>query len=112
MGGEGARIGDGGGGGVGRVAPIKFLGGKLAVIISKSNLSPTKMHPGVAVSLGEFHCPFKEASSVGWGQYHIELPTWLGYAPSIYLRILLVENCTAALHTKETDKSGEGWNPE
>jgi hypothetical protein len=52
-GGEGARVGDSGGGSVGRVAPRKLLGGKLAAMISRSNLSPTNMCPGRTVSSGE-----------------------------------------------------------
>jgi hypothetical protein len=63
-GGEGTRVGEGGGGGVGRVAPMRLLGGKLAAIISRSNSSPTKIRPGVVVSSGCDHSPFEEASSV------------------------------------------------
>jgi hypothetical protein len=62
--GEGGGVGDGGGGGVGRVAPRKSLGGKPAAIILRSNLSPTKICPGRAVSSGEDHCPSEEASPV------------------------------------------------
>jgi hypothetical protein len=63
--GEGAGIGDRGGGGMGRVAPRKSLGGKPAAIILRSNSSPTKICPGRALSSGEDHCPLEEASPVG-----------------------------------------------
>jgi hypothetical protein len=62
-GGEGTWVGDGGGGGVGRVAPMKSLGNKPAAIISRSNSSPTMMCPGRVVSSGEAPCPLEKASS-------------------------------------------------
>jgi hypothetical protein len=64
MGGEGNGVGNGGGGGMGRDTPMKSLGCKPAAIISKSNLTPTKMRPGVVVSSGEDYCPFEEVSTV------------------------------------------------
>jgi hypothetical protein len=54
-GGEGTGVGGGGGGGIGRVAPMKSLGNKPAAVISRSNLLPTMMCPGRAVSSGEAH---------------------------------------------------------
>jgi hypothetical protein len=88
------------GGGVGRVAPRKSLGGKPPAIISRSNSSPTKTCPGTAVSSGEDHCPSEEASPGERVRNPKKVTAWPGYTPSRCSRIPAVANRTASPRAK------------